>query len=73
MILAYRLFQELELCKDTDEIFKQVGTVLFPQNRDESIQILAKQEAHIKAELSALLNPQVNRFHSFIPGSVSIK
>ncbi|KAH7830386.1 putative Prefoldin subunit [Monocercomonoides exilis] len=43
--------KELELAKDTDEIYKQVGTVMFPQSKEETIHILAQHEHHLKEEL----------------------
>ncbi|KAA6379678.1 MAG: hypothetical protein EZS28_024796 [Streblomastix strix] len=42
---------ELELTKETDEVFKLVGPVLFPQNRDEALEIVTKQHNRIKEEL----------------------
>ena len=43
--------QELEMTGEEDEVYKKVGSVLFPQNRQELIQILSKEEQYIRAEL----------------------
>ena len=47
--------QELEMTGEDDEVYKKVGNVLFPQNRQETIQILSKEESYINAELFAPL------------------
>lgn len=43
--------KELELTAEGDEVYKKVGTVLYPQDRQETIQILAKEESLLKDEM----------------------
>ena len=38
---------------EDDEVYKKVGNVLFPRNRQETIQILVKEESYINDEMYA--------------------